>query len=273
MYNEIEYSNEGGRPLFLYEFELGNKIWRYTAADSAVSANGNLYTPVYITDDGVKQTGESQTDAFTVSLDFTLPVAQLFQTTPPITPITVRRLVKHDGDDEAVINYVGFVTQVNAGSTPGVAEIQCITLSPTMQRNGVRLTWSRNCPYALYDGSTCKVNKANYATRAVIESAGSGIIRAAAFAQRPDAWFSGGFIEWVDSYTGALERRGIDEHAGNEIRMLGKSDGLVAGLNVVAYPGCPRTSEACNSQFNNMANYGGYRHMPGTSPFSGDPIY
>lgn len=273
MFDQIEVSNEGGQPIFLYEFELGTKIWRYTSADSSASANGNLYTAVFISDNGVKQTGEAQTDTLTISMAFNLPVPQLFQTTPPITPIVVRRLAKHDGDDEAVINYVGFVTQVNAGSTPGEADIECITLSPTMQRNGVRLTWSRTCPYALYDQSTCKVNKNQYATRAVIESSGSGVIVSPAFGQRPNNWFTGGFIEWVDSYTGALERRGVDEHMGNQLRMLGKSDGLVAGLNIVAYPGCPRTSEACHSQFNNMPNYGGYRHMPGKSPFNGDPIY
>ncbi|MGP1665642.1 MAG: phage BR0599 family protein, partial [Rhodanobacter sp.] len=75
------------------------------------------------------------------------------------------------------------------------------------------------------------------------------------------------------SYTGALERRGIDEHLGKQLRLLGKSDGLLEGMDVKAYPGCQRTSAVCAAKYNNLLNYGGYPHLPGKSPFDGDPLY
>jgi hypothetical protein len=39
------------------------------------------------------------------------------------------------------------------------------------------------------------------------------------------------------------------------------------------YPGCPRTTEACLTKFNNLDNYGGIPSMPPTSPFDGNPIF
>lgn len=277
-FNALETSNQEGRPLFLYEFLLGDKAWRYTSADSSVSAisptsgKSELFAPVFIEDDGVKQTGESQTDSMKIRMPFSEPIPQLFQVTPPLNQITVRRFSKHEADSEVTVNYVGFITQVNA-TEPGVAELECLTLSPTMQRNGLRVTWQKGCPYALYDGSTCKVNKAQYAVAAKILTAGAGVITADAFASRENGWFDGGFIEWTDSYTGALERRGIDEHLGKQLRLLGKSDGLLEGMDVKAYPGCQRTSAVCAAKYNNLLNYGGYPHLPGKSPFDGDPLY
>lgn len=271
-FSSIETSDQGGRPLFLYQFELGTRVWRYTSADSSVSANGALYESVFIEDDGVNQTGEAQSDTFKIRMPFATPVPQLFQVTPPINPIALKRYALHDGDSEAVLNYVGFVTQVNA-SEPGMAEVECLTLSPTMQRNGLRLGWSRGCPYSVYDGATCRVNKASHAVQAVILTAAAGIVTTAAVAPYSDGYFSAGFIEWTDSYTGAIERRGIDEHQGNQLRLLGKSDGLLEGMSMRVYPGCAKTMQVCQEKFNNLINYGGFPHMPGKSPFGGDPLY
>ncbi|QGF20883.1 tail assembly protein [Serratia phage JS26] len=271
-FSRLETSDQDGRPLILYQFELGNKVWRYTSADSSVSANGALYESVFIEDEGVNQTGEAQSDTFKLRMPFATPVPQLFQVTPPINQIAVKRFALHDGDTEAILNYVGFITQVNA-SEPGMAEIECITLSPTMQRNGLRLTWSRGCPYSVYDPSTCKANKAAYAVTALIKTAGAGILTTDAVKAFSDGYFDGGFIEWTDSFTGAQERRGVDAHAGDQLRLLGKSDGILEGMSIKVYPGCPRTTQACQDKFNNLLNYGGVPHMPGKSPFGQDPLY
>lgn len=271
-FSTIETSNQDGRPLFLYEFALGTQIWRYTSADTPVTSGGNLYAPIMIDDDGVKQTGEVQTDNFNIRMPFNSPVPQLFQVTPPINPITVKRLGKHEDDVDWVITYVGFINQVNA-SEPGLAELECITLSPTMQRNGLRLTWQRGCPYALYAPATCKVDKNNFAVTVTVTTAAAGQVSGAEFALMEDGWFNGGFIEWTAQATGSLERRGIDSHLGTTIRLLGKSDGILEGMAVKAYPGCLRIASVCDSKFNNLVNYGGFPHLPGKSPFGADPLY
>lgn len=268
----IEVSNNRGKPRFLYEFSIGNKVWRYTSHDKSITVQGHLYNAVAISDDGVRQTGEAQADTMRIQMPFSEPVPQLFRVTPPINPITVKRMANHEGDSDMAVNYVGFVNQVSA-TMPGVADIECITLSPTMQRNGLRLSWQRGCPYSLYDSGTCKVNPGSYAVTIAVETSDAGVVTSPTLATYEDGWFSGGFIEWTDTFTEARERRGIDEHVGGQIRLLGKSDGIFEGAVLTVYPGCSRVADVCSSKFNNLSNYGGFPHLPGKSPFGGDPLY
>lgn len=271
-YELIEVSNDFGRPIFLYEFEIGDKVYRYTPSTEAVSANGDMFSPVYIQDEGINQTGEVQTDAVSITIDADTEVAELFKSTPPINQIVVRRMVRHEFDPEVAINYVGFVTQANFG-TMGVAVLDCATLSPTMQRSGLRLYWTRGCPYSLYDQSTCRVRKEDYGVMLTVDKASFGVITSSGAAYYENGWFTGGFIEWTDERTGALESRSIDEHSGQSLRLLGHSDGIPLNSQIKAYPGCPKNIEYCKSRFSNESNYGGYPHLPGTSPFNGDPLY
>lgn len=271
-YEIIETSNGLGRPIFMYEFEIGDKVYRYTSSTEPVSCDGEFYAPIYIEDEGISQTGEVQTDAVSITIDYKSEVADLFKSTPPLNQIVVRRKVRHEGDNEAAINYVGFVTQANFG-TLGVAVLDCATLSPTMQRSGLRLYWTRGCPYSLYDQSTCGVRKQDYMTLLHVERAALGVITCSEAANFENGWFTGGYIEWEDPRTGAAEARSIDEHAGKNLRLLGHSDGIPTNTQIKAYPGCPKNIQVCQSRFANESNYGGYPHLPGTSPFNGDPLY
>lgn len=271
-YELIEVTNDYGEPLFLYEFSVGTKVWRYTSSTEPVAAKGEMYTPIYISDEGISQTGEAQTDTVKISIDFNAEIVDLFKITPPIEQIVVRRMVRHEFDPDVAINYVGFISQANFG-TIGVVEFDCITLSPTMQRNGLRLYWSRTCPYVVYDAATCGVRKEDHAVTAIVEKAANGLITAKGLAVAVDGWFAGGYIEWQSERTGAPEMRSVDEHSGDQIRLLGRSDGIPIGAQIKAYPGCPKTIAECRARFGNDSNYGGYPHLPGKSPFNGDPLY
>lgn len=271
-YELIEVSNDYGEPIFLYEFTVGKKVWRYTPSTEPVAANGEMFMPIKIDDDGISQTGESQTDTTKIRIDFNADIVELFKVTPPIDQIVIRRMVRHEFDPDVAVNYVGFVTQANFGEI-GQVELECITLSPTMQRNGLRLYWARTCPYVVYDRATCRVRKEDYAVYAKVEKAANGIVTAKELGTKENGYFAGGYVEWDSERTGALEMRSIDEHDGDQIRLLGRSDGIPVGVQLRAYPGCPKTIEVCRARFGNESNYGGYPHLPGKSPFNGDPLY
>lgn len=268
----IETSNDLGSPIFLYEFQLGDKVWRYTSSAENVPANGELYKAIYIEDDGVRQTGEAQTDSFKIMMSFYEDIPRLFKVVPPSKQMIVKRLVRHEYDPQVIVNYVGFVTQVNA-SEPGKAEIECLTLSPTMHRDGLRLAWQRTCPYSLYSESSCRVHKGQFATKITLDRASGTTLEATGFAEHSDGWFEGGIVEWKDPQTGAEEMRGIETHQGNKVSLLGKTDGIPIGIVMLAYPGCDKTIATCDKKFSNVDNYGGYPHMPGKSPFAGNPLY
>ena len=77
-YNEYEASTFSGRPVHLYEFTIDTKAWYVTSAESDISAGGRLYKTLGISDDGVNQTGEAQTDTFTLRVPITFDLVSLY---------------------------------------------------------------------------------------------------------------------------------------------------------------------------------------------------
>lgn len=267
----IENSNDEGRPIYLYAFTLGAATWRYTSSDADVILNGYKWQAVAISDDGVKLTGEANTDGLTITGPSTLAPVQMFIGTPPSQAIMVAIYHYHEGDGEAVLGYVGEVMQVNQPE-PGTATISCDTISASMQRDGLRLAWQRTCPYALYDPITCKADKTLTALDLVVSDTVGNDVQFNLLAGTPDGTFDGGFIEWEHPSRGT-EFRGIEVQLGVMCTMFGLADGLYYGLHVKAYVGCNRTTTDCVNRFDNLNNYGGVPDMPGKSPFDGDPVF
>lgn len=270
-FDSIEISNDEGRPIFLYSFTLGSAVWRYTSGDADVTLNGYKWSAVPISDDGVKLTGEAQTDSITITAPNTIAPAQMFIGTPPSQAIMVGIYHFHEGDDQAVLGYVGELIQVGQPQ-PGTATLTCNAISASMQRDGLRLGWQRTCPYALYDTLTCKAPKGEHAiTCKVFEIVGNNVTLSG-LDDVADDTLAGGFIEWVDPSRGT-EFRGIESQKGNTVGMFGLADGLYYGLELKAYPGCDRRASTCATKFNNLPNYGGIPDLPGKSPFDGDPVF
>ena len=269
-YNLLESSNGDGEPIYLYEFRLNDNYWRYTSSTMPISLGGNIWESVAISDDGVKQSGETQVDALNITMPIDSEVVGLFIGTPPINPvyITMRRF--HYGDTEAAVCYVGEVFQINE-ATPSGATVTCNALSASMERNGLRLAYSRSCPYSLYD-MNCRVNKEAFRVDGKISTVGGSAVVIPQAAAYGDRYFAGGYIEWLDPKRGT-ERRAIENHAGDTIYIFGNVDGLAGGLLIKLYPGCGRTTNDCVGKFNNMDNYGGIPSMPDRSPFDGNPIF
>lgn len=270
-FHDLETSNDRGQPIFLYEFILNDKSWRYATSAQDKLVAGNIYVGCQISDDGIKQAGDASTDTLTITAPSTIGPARAFLGTPPSSTMYVRIRHMHEGDSEAPLMYFGEVLQISYAA-PDTVSVMCLPLSALMEREGLRLTWQRTCPYALYDPVTCKVDKSAYALEATIREAANGIVKAPEFAEVPSGRLNGGFLEWIDPMRGR-ELRTIEEHVGDTVRMFGLSDGLYYGLKVTAYPGCDLRMTTCHEVFNNLDNYGGAPFMPGKSPFDGTPVF
>lgn len=270
-FNPIEISTDQGRPTILYEFALGTTVWRYTSGPENVSFLGQTYTQCPISNETIKQSTDASSDALQVMLPSRLGVAQVFIGSPPANKVLMRMRQMHAGDTEAPLVYVGEVLQAD-WPEPGYTRLVAFNLSASLAREGLRLAWQRTCPFALYDRLTCKVSRGPHGTPAILTGAGAGAVVAPEFATQPDGTFDGGFIEWEHPVRGT-ERRGIEGHVGDTLALFGLSDGLYHGLPVIAFRGCDRRIETCNTVFNNLANYGGVPSMPGKSPFDGDPVF
>lgn len=274
-YDAKEISNYEAVPITLYEFRLGAKYWRYTTFELPVvaptSAGGTAtYEAVPISDGGITQSGDINNDDMVITLPKEADVMRPWIGTPPSqeTYLTVR--AKDANDSEAKVVWVGTVANAQIKKA-GVAEMVCKMLTSSFNRNGARQMWTRGCQAALYD-DRCRVNKNDFAVSFTVTDVTGEALSGVAIGALPDGWFSGGFVEW-DTVDGVKARRMIERHSSVTIFLMGTPDDVTVGQVLVAYPGCLRTTLICETKFNNLANYRGYPHMPGKSPFDGDPVF
>lgn len=266
-----ELSVESGQPIRLYDFYRGPLHWMFTNYDRDIFIANKTYRSGYqITDSGIENSGDSQTDALTVTMAGDSDISQMFRVMAPSDAIKLVIWDSHHGEQDYLVSWVGTIQNVR-WPTLFTCEISCTSIAASMDLPGLTLGWQRSCPYTLYD-KNCRVNEQAYRVNGIIHTA-SGVTavmqEAGAF---PNHWFSGGYLEW-EIASGVFERRGVRQQIGDTLLLLGGSHGLPAGQMIALYPGCYRTIETCDIKFNNLINYGGHPHLPGRSPFDGNPVF
>jgi uncharacterized phage protein (TIGR02218 family) len=269
-FSQFEISNHDSIPSLLYEFRLQGRSWLYCSDERDVTTGGKTYLSAAISDSGIVQSGDVQNDDFTITMPATLAFASLFIGTPPSDTIgvVVRRVNR--GDSEAPIVWVGEVKSTKRTGL-GSLNVICKPSTATLNRNGLRLAYTRGCPHALYD-INCTVDKSLHGAAVQITYLDGENISATGIGAQGDGFWSGGFVEW-QIMTGVTERRAVEDHSGPTVRLMGSTDGLSVGQWIAIYPGCDRTSPTCINKFANLSNYGGFPAMPEKSPFDGDPIF
>ena len=270
-YDTKERSNYDGSPITLYEFNCDGVYWRYAANETAVTAFGETYEPLNIGDDGISQSGDASDDDYKITLEADCDLAQLYVGTPPSLEVlmTVRRMQRGETDDPVV--WVGTIKSARRKSLAEV-ELNCKTFLASLDRSGLRLSWSRGCPHALYDRN-CRVDPDDWAVALQIATLNGDRFTATGLSSYAENWFAGGYIEFTSAF-GTMERRAVESNSGTMVVLLGLADGMTVGQWVTLYPGCNRTTGAGGcTKFSNLSNYGGFPFMPTKSPFDGDPVF
>lgn len=277
-FNLFEIAGFLGRPVCLYELEWGATIWRYTSADRDVEWGEDdlgaplLWTAIAISDNGFTQGANSQD--FEVKLPRSLPVVQLFRSTPPAIKISLvcRRFHKDDTDAEAAIYWQGTVGNVK-GKNAAEAMLFGLPISSTIKRSGLRLCWEVGCPHALYD-TQCRVDRELFKVETTITAMTGASVTVASLGAYPGVQFQGGYLEWIASAEGTPDRRAIESYAGsNTFNLLGTTDRLEVGQALTLFIGCDLSTQMCDEVFNNLANHGGHEYLASKSPFDGDPVF
>lgn len=277
-YEDKEASTQDGQPFGLYKLKWGNTIWRYTSADRDIEFDDGdglgvqTYEAVAISDNGLTQGGDARQNDLTVKLPYDLPVVALYRGTAPSAPVylTVRR--KHYDEPDAPVWWIGTIGNMKRPDDAS-AEIVGMTLAASLRRSGLRLSWQRTCPHIVYDGG-CKANPEAFAVAGVVTDKSGTTITVSGAVVGDEARFVAGFVKWDAEGNGTFERRGIEATDGAGVfRLYGRPDRLDIGDDITLYPGCRHTPEACDVDFNNLPNYGGFDFLPGKSPFDGTPVF
>ena len=269
-FDQIERSNYDGKPVVLYEFTLGESVWRYAGAQNDIEIGGVLYEALPIAHEGYSMSGNPDEDDLSIRISLRAAVTSLFNGTPPSRSLQISVRTVHFGDEEAPVVWSGIVKSMKRVSTVE-ATFNCNSLLSTLNRNGLRLSWQRGCPHALYDG-LCRVNPDHYATAIQVQAVTGDHVESSGATALPNGYLNGGYLSFVSEH-GVTETRAIEEHWQHRIRLLGLTDGIAVGQWIIVYPGCDRTSSTCVNKFNNLSNYGGFPHLPNKSPFDGDPVF
>lgn len=274
--DQYDMSLDDGRPVYLYEFSLGALKWRYASSATDVGTRDPSNPPAYMTwaacaisHDAVKETGDATVDALTIEATIDIAPAQIYLTSPPLTPLLVRIYQKDVSDLEIYSMYSGEISQVNVPDI-GKIVITCETIGVSLNRMGLRGGWQRSCPHTLY-GPACRLNKAAHGVSCVI-SAIYGITVGMTTAIGGTN-FSGGILEYTHPVKG-VQAVMIETQVGpTDIALFGSTQELQVGMTVNLFPGCSHTPHDCQA-FGNYNNYGGVPSLPGKSPFDGsNPFY
>lgn len=279
-----DLSNYGGAPVTLYEFNRRSvptisqtpviTYWRYTSTDRDYTFDSHLYSAGAISDDGIRQAGDTSSDEITIKMPYTDAIPQMFAGSPPSDPISLVIRRTHVGETDGFILWAGVVGLVSRTDDDLSASVVCNTLSSTMDRTGLRLAWGRMCPHDLY-GFECRANPrdTDFFVSGTVSALNATTVVCSAFSSIPVPRFLGGFIEWLDD-DGHAERRGIIGHSDSTfVKILGTTDRMHVGLSIWAFLGCDRTRQTCKDVFNNIINHGGHAYMPDKNPFNGDRIF
>lgn len=293
-HHELESSAYRGRPIILYEFLRTSGdvdfFWRYNSSDRDISYQGQPWKAVPISDSGVRLSSDSSSTELTVTMPIAEEVCDQFRLSGAVPSDSVWLRVRRvhaaqisglDGANptvmsDALITWIGTVngvTQIDELT----ANVTCAMLSASFQRGGLRYGYQHGCPHVLYAPLTCKVNRELFRWYGTVLAIDRLTLECPEFAPGYngipwDHWFGGGYIEYTLP-TGMLERRMIVEHNGPFIRLVGLPNGIVVGDVISGFPGCDLTVETCIQKFGNLANFGGFPHMPGRNPFDGNPVF
>lgn len=289
-----EASAFSGRPILLYQFMRTSggvdNYWRYNSSDRDLYYLAEPWKAVPISDSGVRLSSDSSATELTITMPIAEDFCDQFRLSGAVPSdtvwLTIRRthagdIVSLDGKNPTIMNdpLVTWIGTVNGITQTDelTANVTCAMLSASFQRGGLRYGYQHNCPHVLYAPLTCKVNKELFRWFGTVNAIDGTTLLCPEFEPGYngipwDQWFSGGYVEYTLP-TGMLERRMISEHNGPYVRLNGLPNGMAVGDIISGFPGCDLTIDTCVQKFGNLANYGGFPHMPGRNPFDGNPVF
>lgn len=265
-YISQETSRFEGQPFELFRFSREAQVFLYTSADRDIIFNNETYTSIPIEREEFEQTQDLAKSTVRINLDGAQLLPRLYIATSPSQSIGLTIFSGHEGDpaNEIIAIWKGRIISLSHANNR--ARIDAESIITSLRRNGLRRLYQRNCPYQLYDGATCRVNRNDFRVLATLNAVDGVTVSSAQFGSLAADQLTGGFLLWnAGNFT---ERRWITQHSGTDLTLRRPIPDLSVGAEVETFAGCDRTLNTCNVKFNNIENYGGMPWIPPVNPFA-----
>jgi uncharacterized phage protein (TIGR02218 family) len=261
-YNASETSRYGGKPVELYRFTRGLKVWTYTTADKPITYNGELYSPQTMRRGNIPQNNEADNATLDLYMDPAIDVVALFISGATPSPTNVTLIRRHR--DEAVATEQGVLFDGQVGAvefTETEAHFVCVPIQKSLQRKIPRWVYQTICNHMLYD-TFCTVNPAAYTFAGHITAIVGRTLTVPEAASQVDGYYNGGYIKDGDTFAF------IQTHVGTQLLLLAIPPNIVVGDNISQTAGCDRRQATCVAKFNNLDNFMGWPYIPDKNPYS-----
>lgn len=271
-FDSREQSLALGQPVRLYQFSRGVFRWSYNTSDRDITWNNAIFKSLRggITDSGIIQSGDPESDTLTITAPADMEVAKLYRGVPPSDEINLVVYDLHWGDSDVLVSWMGTVAGVNWPKVD-TATITCLSEEAGMEQPGLTDTYSRTCLAVLGD-PWCGVDLNAYRVTVQIQSISGTTVSAGGAAAYPDGWFTGGFVEWSVG-DGNYDRRHIERHQGGDLDMLAGTSGMPSSGVLRIYPGCDFMITTCDSKYGNRLRFRGEAQLQGSSPYDGNQVW
>lgn len=265
-YSGQETSQESGRPVDLYTFELGLQVYRLTSAEDDQSAGGLDYLATEGLSRGkITQAREARQSALEISLPAEHDLPSRYVTSVPSEQARFTLQQLHRGDGSVATLFRGLLKSVAFSEDGTKAKLAIEPPVSIAARQIPRFDFRGQCNNVLGDGADggpglCDVDLEDPAFRlAATATAQSGlqltVPGAAAFG---DGWFDAGTVETTDG----LDARMILRHVGDVLTLHFGFPFPVVGEQVILRAGCAHDIQTCSTKFDKVLRYQGFAFIP-----------
>lgn len=274
-YDASESSTYDGMPVELYLFENGTiEKYGYTNSETPITNLGVEFLPVPVSRSDISDSPNIERQELKIYLPSDAAIGELWKVRRPASTITTKIFGFHrnDGDGEFVIKWPGRVIDASFKGPELTIENESILTS--LNRTGAGRRWQIGCPYTLYS-EDCGVNRLDYELTMTATEINGATLTIPALDNGNGKYMTGGYLTWVNNDSGVIERRFIEEHDGDTLKLDYAVFNLSTDIQQIKlYPGCTKSPQHCRL-FNNFYNFGGALSIPGEeqNPFSGNPVY
>lgn len=268
-YGSIEITEDQGSPVEIVEFIYSGATFLYTTSEVPIVYMANTYVPMQMKRGDIAPTGDATRANITLLVPKDCPVVDIFKFGPPSELVTITVLSNHFGSGDFITVWKGRIT--NLDWKEEWAELNIESAYASLQRMGVRRKYGVGCPHVLYSPVPgCGALRDNFSSEGAVLSLTGLVLSVGEAGGKPDDYYAGGYLQYVNSNKGNTEYRMIRSSVGSSgfLTLSSAPIGLTAAQIVKIYAGCDHSLSMCANKFNNQVNYGGMPFIPLKNPFS-----